>query len=158
MLGVLAVDKPQAVLRLMLKAEQAAIKTISPLEWSWRGCLLLFKIPPGACSHFLSFTSLSSFPGSLPPSAPSLSLVLWISVQLMIYPLTFPFFSHPVFFIKKKNVIPLYVRLFFFCFYSFLLCVALSPCLLPTFSPFKVEALYCGLVESLSAQWSLSNH
>lgn len=34
MLGVLAVDKPQAVLRLMLKAEQAAIKTISPLEWS----------------------------------------------------------------------------------------------------------------------------
>lgn len=60
---------------LTLKAEQAAIKTISPLELSLRDCLLLSEIPPGACSHFLSYTSLSSFPGSLPPSAHSLSLL-----------------------------------------------------------------------------------
>lgn len=58
MLGALAVDQLRAVLMLMLKAEQAAIKTVSPLEWSWRDCLLLSEIPPGACSHFLSFTSL----------------------------------------------------------------------------------------------------
>lgn len=155
MLGVLTVDKPRAVLRLMLKAAQAAIKTISPLEWSWRGCLLLSKIPPGACSHFLSFTSLSSFPGSLPPSTPSLSLVLWISVQPTIYPLTFPFFSLPVVFKKKKNLIPPHVFAFF-CFYSFLLCVWLF--LLPTFSSLKVKALHCGPVERLAALWSLSNH
>lgn len=75
MLGVLAVDQPVAVLMLTLKAEQAAIKIISPLELSLRDCLLLSEIPPGACSHFLSYTSLSSFPGSLPPSAHSLSLL-----------------------------------------------------------------------------------
>lgn len=66
-----------AVLMLTLKAEQAAIKIISPLELSLSDCLLLSEIPPGACSHFLSFTSLSSSAGALflPPSARSLSLL-----------------------------------------------------------------------------------
>lgn len=66
-----------AVLMLTLKAEQAAIKIISPLELSLSDCLLLSEIPPGACSHFLSFTSLSSSAGALfpPPSTRSLSLL-----------------------------------------------------------------------------------
>jgi len=52
-----------AVLMLTLKAEQAAVQTISPPEWRWSDCLLLFQIPPGACSHFLCFYISLIFPG-----------------------------------------------------------------------------------------------
>lgn len=71
MLEVLDMDLPVAalMLMLMLKAEQAAIKTVTRLEMSSRDCLLLSEIPSGACSHFQSFTSLSSSSGFVPPSA-----------------------------------------------------------------------------------------
>lgn len=102
MLGVLTADKPAgAVLTLMLKAEQAAIKTISPLECSWRDCLLLSEIPPGACSHFsvfyisLIFSWLSL---SLPLHTRSSCAYL---LGLMIYPLTFLFFYRPALFRKS---------------------------------------------------------
>lgn len=87
---------------LMLKAEQAAIKTVSPLEWSWRDCLLLSEIPPGACSHFLSFTSLSSFPGSLPPSAYSLSLLRSLLVGSCEYMFSLVLYPFSVFFLLSS--------------------------------------------------------
>lgn len=116
---------------LMLKAEQAAIKTVSPLEQSWRDCLLLTEIPPGACSHFLSFTSLSSFPGFFPPSALSLSLLRSLLVgaceylfSLVIYPLTLLFFFHPVFLKKNPIALSAFIHLSVFSLYvSFSLCL-----------------------------------
>ncbi len=82
---------------LTLKAEQAAIKTISPPEWSLRDCLLLSENPPRSMftlSVFyisLIFSRLSSS-----PSAHSLSFPRSLSVgacgareypfSLVIYP------------------------------------------------------------------------
>lgn len=45
MLEVLDMGLPRAALMLKLKEEQAAIKTVTPLELSLRDCLLLSKIP-----------------------------------------------------------------------------------------------------------------
>lgn len=67
MLEVLDMDLLVAALMLKLKEEQAAIKAVTPLELSLRDCLLLFEIPSGACSHFQSFTSLSSSSLALTP-------------------------------------------------------------------------------------------
>lgn len=84
MLEVLDMDLPMAALMLKLKEEQAAIKAVTPLELSLRDCLLLFEIPSGACSHFQSFTSLSSS-GFVPPSPHSLSHSLSLSVSTCDY-------------------------------------------------------------------------
>ena len=100
----------RAALMLTLKAEQAAIKTVSPLEWSWSDCLLLSQIPQEHVLTFLSFTSLSSSPGSLTPSVNWLSLLRSLLVgaseylySFVIYPLTLA--SHPIF----TNLLPLSV-------------------------------------------------
>lgn len=79
MLEVLDMDLLAAALMLKLKEEQAAIKTVTPLELSLRDCLLLSEIPSGACSHFQSFTSLSSSSGFVPPSAHALPLLYSLS-------------------------------------------------------------------------------
>lgn len=81
MLEVLDMDLPVAALMLKLREEQAAIKAVTPLELSLRDCLLLFEIPSGACSHFQSFTSLSSS-GFVPPSPHSLALPLSVCLYL----------------------------------------------------------------------------
>lgn len=91
MLEVLDMDLPVAALMLKLKEEQAAIKTVTPLELSLRDCLVLSEIPSGACSHFQSFTSLSSSSGFVPPSVHSLPLLDSVStcdylLSLVIYP------------------------------------------------------------------------
>lgn len=85
MLEVLDMDLPVAALMLKLKEEQAAIKTVTPLELSLRDCLLLSEIPSGACSHFQSFTSLSSSSGFVPPSAHSLPLLDSLSLPVIIF-------------------------------------------------------------------------
>lgn len=97
-----------AVLTLTLKAEQAAIKTISPgVELERQPAA--FQNPPR------SMFSLSVFPShlfqalSLPLHTLSLPSSLLVGpceypFSLPIYPLTLLLFSHPVFF--KKNIIP----------------------------------------------------
>lgn len=127
---------------LTLKAEKAAIKTISPLELSLRDCLLLSEIPPGACSHFLSYTSLSSFPGFLPPSAHSLSLLrsLLVGAREYLFNLVYISLNSPTLNLSsvfKKNPIPLSGSTFSTFIHSSHLFMSLSPSLLPILASFK---------------------
>lgn len=148
---------------LTLKAEQAAIKTISPLEWSWRDCLLLSEIPPGACSHFLSFTSLSSFPGYLLPlHTRSHSSALCRSVLVNIcsvwwYIPQLSYFS--LILSSLKNLIPLSVSTFLLLFIPLISLFLFLPVSCPLWPPSTKRKHYIyGPVDSLSAQWSLSTY
>lgn len=95
MLQVLDMDLLAAALMLKLKEEQAAIKTVTPLELSLRDCLLLSEIPSGACSHFQSFTSFSSSSGFVPPSAHSLPLLYSLSLTVSTCDYLLSLLIHP---------------------------------------------------------------